>query len=94
MKKIGVLLVTLALTLAPASIMAQTAQGKPQTVCPVLSGNIDKNVYVDYKGHRIYFCCKGCDTEFKKDPEKYLKKMESQGVTLEKIPAAAGKSGK
>ena len=94
MKKIGVLLVSLALTLAPASVMAASAQGKPQTACPVLQGNIDKIIYVDYKGQRIYFCCAGCDAEFKKDPEKYLKKMEAQGITPEKSPAAAGKSGK
>ena len=95
MKKIGVLLVSLALTLAPASVMAaQSAQGKAQTTCPVLKGNIDKNVYVDYKGKRIYFCCKGCDAEFKKDPEKYLKKMKDQGITPEKSPATAGKSSK
>lgn len=92
MKKIGVLLVTLALTLAPAGTIL--AQGQGQTVCPVLKGNIDKNVYVDYKGQRIYFCCAGCDAEFKKDPEKYLKKMEAQGITPEKSPAAAGKSAK
>ncbi|MEJ2226399.1 MAG: YHS domain-containing protein [Syntrophobacterales bacterium] len=94
MKKIGVFLVTLALTLAPASVMAQSAQGKPQTVCPVLEGNPDKNIFVDYKGQRIYFCCEGCDAEFNKDPEKYLKKMEAQGITPEKSPADAGKSGK
>ena len=92
MKKIGVLLVTLALTLAPAGTIL--AQGQGQTVCPVLKGNIDKNVYVDYKGQRIYFCCTGCDAEFKKDPEKYLKKMEAQGIVPEKSPAAADKSGK
>ena len=92
MKKIGVLLVTLALTLAPAGTIL--AQGQGQTACPVLKGNLDKNIYVDHKGQRIYFCCKGCDAEFKKDPEKYLKKMEAQGITPEKSPAAAGKSGK
>jgi YHS domain-containing protein len=70
------------------------AQGKPQTACPVLQGNIDKNIYVDYKGQRIYFCCKGCDAEFKKDPEKYVKKMESQGIIPEKSPTAAAKAGK
>lgn len=29
---------------------------------------------VDYEGKTYYFCCKGCDTDFKKDPEKYLHK--------------------
>jgi YHS domain-containing protein len=66
-------------------------EGKPQTQCPVLAGNINKQVYADYKGKRIYFCCKGCDAEFKKDPEKYMKKLEEQGIKLEPCPAPAGK---
>jgi YHS domain-containing protein len=97
MKKLGVLLITVALTLAPAGlVLAQKAPAKAkpnQTVCPVFGGEINKDIYVDYKGHRIYFCCEGCDDEFKKDPEKYMKKLESQGVELEKSPAAAGKKG-
>jgi YHS domain-containing protein len=68
------------------------AQAKPQTTCPVLGGNIDKNISVDYQGKRVYFCCKGCDDEFKKDPEKYLKKLKDEGVTLEAAPQ--GKTGK
>jgi YHS domain-containing protein len=106
MKEIGMLLVAVALALmrvgpvlaqqrsvgAVGQAQAQT-QGKPQTKCPVLGGNIDKNMYADYKGYHIYFCCKGCDEEFKKNPEKYLEKMKKEGVTPEKIPAA-GKTGK
>jgi YHS domain-containing protein len=64
------------------------AEAKPQTVCPVLGGNIDKQVYVDYQGKRIYFCCQGCDAEFQKDPEKYMTKIQEQGITLEKCPEA------
>ncbi|MFW6123226.1 MAG: YHS domain-containing protein [Thermodesulfobacteriota bacterium] len=98
MKKIGVLLITIALTLAPAGlVLAQKAPAKSkptQTVCPVFEGEINKDIFVDYKGKRIYFCCEGCDEEFKKNPEKYLKKLEAQGVELEKSPAAAGKKGK
>jgi YHS domain-containing protein len=67
------------------------ADPKPQATCPVLAGNVDKNVYADYKGKRIYFCCKGCDAAFKKDPEKYMKKLRDEGVTLEPAPAAADK---
>jgi len=91
-KKLGMVLTAVALAFMLTGPVL--AEAKAQTVCPVLKGNIDKNVYVDYKGHRIYFCCKGCDAEFKKDPEKYLKKMESQGVTLEKSPTAAKKEAK
>ena len=28
---------------------------------------------VDYKGKSYYFCCPGCDTKFKENPEKYLR---------------------
>lgn len=66
-------------------------QATTQAKCPVLGGDINKQVYADYKGKRIYFCCSGCDTEFWKDPEKYMKKLEEQGVTLETAPAGAAK---
>jgi YHS domain-containing protein len=60
-------------------------KSKPQTLCPVLGGEINKKIYVDYKGYRIYFCCGGCDQEFKKNPDAYLKKMLDSGITPEKI---------
>lgn len=63
----------------------------PQTQCPVMGGAIDKKVYADYQGKRIYFCCSACVPEFKKDPEKYLKKMSEAGITPEATPAGAEK---
>ena len=62
------------------------AQASSQTKCPVLSGKVNENLYADYQGKRIYFCCSGCIDEFKKDPEKYLKKMAAEGVTPAKTP--------
>lgn len=47
-----------------------------QTKCPVMGGKIDKEVFVDYKGRRIYFCCAGCEDKFLKEPGKYLQKIE------------------
>jgi YHS domain-containing protein len=67
------------------------ADAKPQTKCPVLGGNVNKQVYADYKGKRVYFCCEGCDKEFNKDPEKYMKKLHDAGVTPEATPAGAAK---
>jgi YHS domain-containing protein len=63
----------------------QTTEVK-QTVCPVMGGEIDKEIYADYNGKRIYFCCQYCLNTFKKDPEKYMKKLEDEGVTLENAP--------
>jgi len=89
-KKFKVLILALALTAFVAGSLWAAAP-KPQTTCPVLGGNVDKNVYADYQGKRIYFCCKGCDAEFNKDPEKYLKKLREEGVTLEPAPAGPAK---
>ncbi len=66
--------------------MPGIVHAESQSKCPVLSGKIDPKFYTDYQGKRIYFCCSGCIDEFKKDPEKYLKKMEEQGVTPAKTP--------
>jgi YHS domain-containing protein len=44
-----------------------------QTMCPVMDGNkIDKNVFVEYKGKKVYFCCADCKAKFEADPEKYI----------------------
>ncbi len=64
-----------------------SAADKAQTKCPVMGWDIDKSKFVDYKGSRIYFCCAGCPEDFKKDPEKYMKKLKESGVVLEKTPA-------
>jgi YHS domain-containing protein len=58
---------------------AAMAQAKPaaaeQTTCPVMGGAINKDVFVEYKGKRVYFCCKGCDKTFQANPERYIAKL-------------------
>ena len=66
--------------------MLGIVRAAPQTKCPVLGNKIDEKVFVDYQGKRIYFCCSGCIDQFNKEPAKYLKKMESEGVTPAKVP--------
>lgn len=65
---------------------AAKAEVKKQTVCPVMGGKINKEAYVDVQGKRIYVCCAGCIAKIKADPDKYIKQMESEGITLEKAP--------
>lgn len=44
-----------------------------QTTCPVMEGTpIDRSLYTDYKGRRVYFCCKLCKKTFADKPEKYI----------------------
>ena len=65
-----------------------SGKGNSQVNCPVMGGKTDKNVYTDYQGKRIYFCCSGCIADFKKDPDKYLKQMEEKGITPEQTPGS------
>ena len=90
MNKIKAVILALALTAFMAGGL-WAADPKPQTTCPVLAGNIDKNVYAGYQGKRIYFCCQGCDAEFEKNPEKYMKKLQEEGLSLEPAPAGPAK---
>ena len=46
-----------------------------QTTCPVMDGPINKELYTEYKGKKVYFCCSGCKDKFEKEPEKYLSKL-------------------
>ena len=62
------------------------AKGHPQTHCPVMGLEIRRNVFLDYEGKRIYFCCPPCIKKFKADPEKYLAKMRADDVVLENAP--------
>jgi YHS domain-containing protein len=54
---------------------AQSAASGEQTICPVMGGAIDKKVFVEYKGKKVYFCCTDCKAIFEKNPEKYLSKL-------------------
>jgi len=63
-----------------------------QTTCPVMEGQpINKKLFVDFEGKRIYVCCGTCVKMLKKDPAKYVKMLEAQGVTLDKAQAPAPK---
>ncbi len=94
--KRGMITVILAMVLAFSAIgwaaeppmMEKTQAGKTQAACPVLGNKVNKDLYVDYKGQRIYFCCPQCIPVFQKDPEKYLQKMREQGVYPEPIPGS------
>ena len=46
-----------------------------QTICPIMGGAINKNIFTEYKGKKVYFCCAGCKEKFEKEPEKYLDKL-------------------
>jgi len=59
------------------------AEPKKQTVCPVMGGKINKAQFVDVDGKRIYVCCGGCKGKIKAEPQKYIKQLEKEGITLD-----------
>ena len=75
------------LTLILATL--QAAAGQPQTTCPVMKGNpVNKALYVDANGYRIYVCCGACLKSVLADPDKYIAQLQAEGVELEKTPEA------
>jgi YHS domain-containing protein len=46
-----------------------------QTTCPIMDAPINKNIFVEYKGKKVYFCCPGCEDKFNAEPQKYLARL-------------------
>ena len=46
-----------------------------QTDCPVMGGAINKAIFTEYKGKKVYFCCSPCKEKFEQEPEKYIAKL-------------------
>lgn len=60
---------------APAEV-AVTDAIENQQHCPVMDGmKIDRDIYVDHNGKRVYFCCAGCIAAFQAEPEKYMERL-------------------
>lgn len=72
-----------------ATVSMALADGKPQTTCPVMKGSpVNKSLYVDAEGYRIYVCCGACVREVQSNPAKYVAELQAAGVELEKTPEA------
>ena len=65
----------------PSMMMPPADSEKPsaalgeQTICPIMGNPIDKSVFTEYKGKKVYFCCPACIEEFNKDPDKYIAQL-------------------
>ena len=63
-----------------ASTAAQVVADVGNKMCPVSGEEVTGKHFVEYNGKRYGLCCPMCANKFKRDPEKYLKKMGSQGA--------------
>jgi len=86
MKALSYILLIFAVAVLTASPTLAADKAKTQTVCPMSGKPIDKEVYVDQEGKRVYFCCQDCVKEFKADPAKVMMKMKEEGVMLADAP--------
>ncbi len=69
---------------APAAAADPNAKPYPLKTCVVSGeelGKMGEPFRLTYKGQEIKLCCKGCEKDFNKEPEKYV----------QKIPAPSGK---
>jgi YHS domain-containing protein len=61
---------------------------RSQILCPVMfvgeigCTSLQKEIFTDYIGKRIYFCSNGCLEIFKGNPEKYLKRLQEKDLTM------------
>ena len=60
---------------APAVTKEVASAALEQITCPVMGGAINKDLFTEYKGKKVYFCCAGCKGKFAKEPEKYIDKL-------------------
>lgn len=61
--------------------MKHVTAADEEVVCPVTGTKIQKSKASNslvYKGKTYYFCCPGCDQQFLKNPEKYLRETAKQ----------------
>lgn len=60
-------------------------------ICPVLNEKIDEKnkATYEYQGKVYSFCCPACIGEFKKDPQRYIKKIEEESQVKTKTQSNA-----
>lgn len=101
--KTGIIITLLSSLLFGVEVFAKDAaeeksELKTQTTCPVMGGKINKSLFVDHDGQRIYVCCAGCIAPIKKEPAKYIKKLMEKGEAPAKLqticPVMGGKIDK
>lgn len=66
---------------------SSTAALGPQTNCPIMGQPINREVFTDYEGQRVYFCCPPCIEKFLASPEKHLGAMKAAGEKPERPPS-------
>ncbi|MBT4512329.1 MAG: hypothetical protein HOC20_09000 [Chloroflexi bacterium] len=67
--------------------IVSNAKKKAQEICPVSNEAINRSIWADYNGKRVYLHCKPAQTKFLKNPEVYYNKLIEGNIALENTPA-------
>lgn len=62
-----------------ANALSIEPDGGVTILCPVMKGPrtiAPGDVYTEYRGMRVYYCCPGCQETFESDPERYLAELD------------------
>lgn len=63
-------------------------------MCPVMPDmKVNPEIFTDYQGKRVYFCCLNCRAAFQKDPERYLPLLPQFGGVAAHAAHDHGDSG-
>ena len=57
-----------------------------QTHCPVMNLPIDRALYHDHDGWRIYVCCPGCLEEVRQRAAEMIREHAARGIVFERTP--------
>lgn len=63
---------------------------KVQTTCPISGKPVDKKVFTEYNGKKVYFCCEDCISRFNEAPDKHKKALANSYTYQTKCPVMGG----
>lgn len=93
--RIGLMSLVAGLGLGGMALAADKAPAKPKpyplTTCVVSGeklGSMGEPKTIVHEGREIKFCCGECEKDFRKDPAKYIKKIEEAEKKAPAAPAA------
>ncbi|MFH1312638.1 MAG: hypothetical protein ABIJ00_05370 [Candidatus Eisenbacteria bacterium] len=70
---------------ATKKVAPQTPQRQTRDI---MSGKpVNRSIYTDYAGKRVYFCCATSKGQFSAEPEAWLKRSRELEIILEDSPA-------
>lgn len=58
-----------------------------QTHCPIMDLEINRDLYHDHEGKRIYICCPGCMDEVEERADEIIAEHRKKGIVFEETPS-------